>query len=427
MRRLKVAVSLCFGVISIAVMPIQAHATGLSLAEAFREAKINFETIGEKGETVVQADETYNQGVGALLPNINGNGNYFWQKNVATGVGTSLSPPYQPTWGVSVTQPLFQGAALNGLRQADAQIRAAQHDKNYSLEQLYVNLAATYYSVLSQEKDLENLETEIRFYDERIVELKRFLKIGRAQMTDVLAVQTSRSQILATIKNEKGQLDSLREQLTLYTGVDQKTRLNPVIDPLPDSVKLMTYYLSRRDQRPDVKRDRENLEAAHQAVWVAKEGHLPTVSLKADRYFQRYGIFNEIDWDAGITITIPIFAGGATQSKVRQAMSVENSARLVKSNTERAGDQDIRATYELVAAGIDQIEELKNYVRIGKAAFDAEKHDFRLGLVRNIDVLAALTAYIEALRTFDTARYSLKANLAHLSAASGFDYEKEDL
>jgi outer membrane protein len=404
---------------------LSAGAAGLSLSDAYLEAKRHYETVGEKSESVVQASEVYNQGVGALLPNINGNGKYFWQKNVPTGVGTPLSPPYQPQWGVSLVQPLFQGAAINGLKQADAQIRFSEHDLKNTLVQLYENLSATYYSVLSQERDLENLATELKFYDERIVELKRFLKIGRAQMTDVLSVETSRSQTLAAMKNEKGQLQSTREQFTLYSGLDQNTVLDANIDPLPESVKPLSYYLSRRDQRPDVKRDREGLEVAHQGVWIAKEGHLPTISLTADRYFQRYGIYNQIDWDAGIQITIPIFAGGATQSKVRQAESVREAARLTASQTERTGDQDIRGTYELVASNIDQIEELKNYVRIGKAAFEAEKHDFRLGLVRNIDVLAALTAYIEALRTYDTARYTLRANLAHLNAASAFDFEKE--
>jgi len=404
---------------------LQGLAATMSLEDCYRAAKDRYEVIGQKAESIVQADENHSQAVGALLPTITGNGSFFWQQDVPGSGGQSVSPPYQPTIGVSLTQPLFQGQLFNGLKLADAQYKQTQHDKKYSEVQLYQNIAATYYSILSQEKDIENLETELRFYDERILELHRYLKIGRAQMTDVLSVQTNRSQVLASILNEKGQLAAAREQVALYTGVPSDAQLDPNIEPLPTTVEPLETYNSKRDDREDVQRDRLGIEAADQSVWIAKEGHLPSVSLKADDYLQRYGIYDQVQWDVGIYITIPIFEGGITQSKVRQAVSLRESARLTSSLTERSGDEEIRSTYKLVAANLAQIEELKNYVKLGKATFDAEKHDFRYGLVRNIDVLQALTAYIDSIRTLDTARYNLKANLAHLQAASAFDLEKK--
>jgi outer membrane protein len=46
-----------------------------------------------------------------------------------------------------------------------------------------------------------------------------------------------------------------------------------------------------------------------------------------------------------------------------------------------------------------------------------QQRDYRFGLVTNLDVLQALTAYQENLRALDRARYTAKLNYLRLEAA----------
>lgn len=403
-----------------------ASARPLTLTEAFAEAKKRNETVGLQAEVVKQSEETRRQAIGSILPTVTATYQYTWQKDVKTPTQGSLSPPYNPLGYVTVTQPLFHGfREYSGLQQTRSALRQQETLLENTAVQLFQSLSQTYYSILSLEKDLQNLGDEIKYFNERIAELERFRNIGRAQPTDVLTVQTDRSSLLTKIEQMKGQRLSLRQTLAYQTGLDPDTPLDSNIEPLPVTLQPLAVYLDRVRKRPDVRAGEQAVAASGEAVWVAREGHLPAVDLTYNRYFERAGFLAQVDWDAKLIVSMPLFAGGVTQSKVRQAESVREQERLRLSQSERIALQEIRATYDLVASDLRQIAQAKETVKISEKTFQQRKRDYRLGLVTNLDVLKSLTDFIEAQRTLDTGRFTLKADMAHLRAATAFDLERE--
>ena len=396
----------------------------MTFAESFAEAKKRNESVGIQGEVVRQYDEQRRQAIGSVLPTITATYQYTWQKDVKTPTQGSLSPPYNPLGYLTLTQPLFHGfKEYSGLQQTRSALRQQETLLESTALQLYQDLSVTFYSILSMERDLENLNDELKYYNERIAELERFRNIGRAQPTDVLTVQTDRSSLLTNIEQIRGQLLSKRQIFQYQTGLDADTALDSNIEPLPTSLQPVEFYVDRLKKRPDVRAGEHAVASTNDAVWVAREAHLPAVDLTYNRYFERVGFLAQVDWDARLVVSMPIFAGGTTQSKVREAEAKREQERLKLSLSERSARQEIRATYELVASDLRQIAQAKETVKISEKTFLQRKRDYRLGLVTNLDVLKSLTDYVEARRKLDTGRFTLKADMAHLKAATALDLE----
>src|SRR5262249_395071 len=141
--------------------------------------------------------------------------------------------------------------------------------------------------------------------------------------------------------------------------------------------------------------------------------------LLGDYYFDRPGAANDVNWDVAVAITIPIFLGGSIQSQVRQAESIQRQYEHLLSQARRAAEQEVRTFFDTLAADQRTLVKLVETASLGKDTYEAQVKDYRNGLVTNLDVLQALTTYMDADRLRDRNRFSVKLDSVKLDAATG--------
>jgi outer membrane protein len=387
----------------------------------FREALVKNEQTPIQEENAIQAEETVKQGWGSIFPTVNYSQQWYWmQAPNATGPNSGNTSTYQPTGKFTASQPVFQGfREWEGLARAKSLFRQQKATTENVNRVLYQNVVAGYYNVLYLERDIANLAEEVKYLTDRIKELERFQKIGRSQLSDVLTAKTNLATLLVTEETDRITLKKAREAFALLTGLDKDVSLEDDAGNFNPTIMKMEFYVDRRLDRPDVRAAREGLKAADQEINVAKANHLPSVALVYDRFTERPANLQGSNWDASIQLTMPIFAGGVTQSQVRQAYSVSHQAQLTMSFTDRSAVEEIRSFYEAVLSGLKQNRLTTENIDMAEQTFKEEERTYRLGLVTNLDVLTALTAFIEAKRVFDKNRFQLKSDyLSLLSSAS---------
>jgi outer membrane protein len=398
----------------------------MGLEECFHEALRHNENVPSEQEAVNQADENVNQAWGSIVPNISLNKTFFWQETpppTVSPTGTLLPQSnflaYQPTLALTASQPLFQGfREYEGLKKTCRLLGKERATKENVDLGIYKSVVAGYYSILNLERDKLNLKEEMGYLQDRIKELQRQHRIGRSQLTDVLTAKTQSASLEVKIEADRNQLTTARTQFALLTGLPVDTPLNDDAGLEVPAVDSLDHYTERIKDRPDVRAAQRGAEAADNAVNIAFANHLPSVALTGNYYFDRPANFNGIDWDAKVVVTFPIFAGGVTQSQVRQAYSQSHQADLALSLARRSADQEIRSLYDNVASDLKQIQLNQENVSLSESAFKEEQHSYRLGLVTNLDVLTSLTNYIEAKRSYDTNRFNLKMHYLTLRAAA---------
>ena len=130
------------------------------------------------------------------------------------------------------------------------------------------------------------------------------------------------------------------------------------------------------------------------------------------------GSLENVDWDVQLALTIPLYAGGSLQSRVREAVSQSTQAELGASQARRQAEQEIRSVYQSVTFDRSRLEALEKATEAARKNYEVQRHDYRLGLVTNLDVLQAMTVFQENQRALDRARYTAKLDYLLLEAAA---------
>jgi len=391
-------------------------AGALTLDDYFAQALVRSEVVATQSELIRQAEERYQQADAALYPTVSGVASYTWLDKGAAD--TAMSPTRQPLARLSATQPLFRGfREFAAVRQSQALVDAQGDDYQNARVQLFKDVAQNFYDVLTLEQELKNLDEQIGQYQQREKELQERVRIGRTRSGEVLTVQATISTLRAQVEQARTQLSTARDIFAFLSGLPATTPLRDT-EAIPADPDALDAYLARVTLRPDVKAAQRRQVAAQENISVARGAHLPSLDLNANRYLERTGSLENVDWDVQLALTVPIYSGGSVQSRVREAQSQKDQAELATTRARRLADQEIRSFYQTVVLDRSRLDALEKATDAAKSNYETQRRDYRLGLVTNLDVLQALSTYLENQQALDRVRYNVKLNYLRLQAAA---------
>jgi len=391
-------------------------AVALTLDETFAQALVRSEVVATQSELIRQAEERYQQADAAIYPTVSGFASYTWQDSGARD--QTAFPTRQPLARLSATQPLFRGfREFAAIRQSQALVGAQGDDYQNARVQLFKDVAQNFYDVLTLEQDLKNIDEQIGQYQQREKELQDRVRIGRTRPGEVLTVQATISTLRAQVEQARTQLSTARDIFAFLSGLPATTPLRDT-EAIPADPGALDSYLSRVALRPDVKAAQRRQTAAQENISVARGAHLPSLDLNANRYLERTGSLENVDWDVQLALTVPIYSGGSVQSRVREAQSQKDQAELATTRARRLADQEIRSFYQTVVLDRSRLDALEKATDAAKSNYETQRRDYRLGLVTNLDVLQALSTYLENQQALDRVRYNVKLNYLRLQAAA---------
>ena len=121
----------------------------------------------------------------------------------------------------------------------------------------------------------------------------------------------------------------------------------------------------------------------------------------------------------GLSLTVPILAGGATTSLVRESSALHNEARYKLDAAKLLAEQTARESYLNVVAGLAQINALRAAERSSQLALESNRLGYEVGVRINIDVLNAQQQLFAAQRDLAKARNDTLLASLQLRAAVG--------
>ena len=394
-------------------------AEAITLEDYYTAALQRSESTAIQLEQVHQAEENYKQADSALLPTINGVASITRQDPLPAGSpNTPSSLNQQNLSRITLTQPLFRGMReYAALRQTRNLLSAQQQDYRYAENLLYRDVLQNFYTILILEGDIANYREEIRLNQERESEIRERVRIGRSRESELLNLQSTISTLLATVKQLRGQLSVAREALDFLSGLDASTLLRDDTR-IPNKLPPLQSFLASIEKRPDVSASKQRLLAATEGQAIARGEHYPSLDLNANYYLERPGFLNNSRWDVQLLLTVPLYAGGSVQSKVRQANSQRHQAELQESQIVRQAEQEIRSNYQNLTLTLAQEQALKDATTAAKKSYVAQQHEYGLGLVSNLEVIQALTTYQKNQRAQTRARINARRAYRQLLASA---------
>lgn len=405
----------------------------LTLRQAFEKALRKSEVVAIKGEDIRIAEGHYLQAWGEVLPHIGVRGTEFIQDTSNSGSGSSISDTFtrrsKPEVAITLDQPIFQG-----LREYYAlSTSGAEKKKNILLkrraqELLFSDVTKAYYAVIELEKEHEILRSLLDATQKRVKEISERIRLGKSRESEVFVADSQQASLLADIQQSESQLTVARELLAFFIG-----------EPVGDDEELVDEF-TVPERLPDVQnsleraQNRSDLQAQNEAVRLAKGrlgyergGHLPDVRFGANYYPYRVGFQEDIKWDMLFTARLPIFSGGATAGRVKEAKALLKQSELSNSQQRRTAEKEIRQAFATLESS------QKREILLNQAAsksgnnYRAQVDEYRLGLVNNLEVLQSLKDWQQLRLQANLAHYQTKLNFLNLKVTEGHLPVVEDL
>jgi outer membrane protein len=177
-------------------------------------------------------------------------------------------------------------------------------------------------------------------------------------------------------------------------------------------------------ERSDLKEREAALRAAEEQVTIVFGEHYPSLDFFGNYYAYRanYSAFQkEVNWDALLTLTLPVFQGGDVRARTVLAESQARGARLFRDELVRQIEADVRAAHLTWVSDRELIGTLEARERTSRDNYTQVVTEYRQGIagVSNLEVLVAQNQYLSAQLELERSRLQSKLDWFQLENAQG--------
>ena len=372
------------------------------------------------------------QGRSLLMPSVNLTANSTFNDTAIQYRGVSPSPGENRFnshgYAVNLTQPLFR--QQNWQAYSAAELQVAQTDAQFKNagQELILRVTQAYFDVLIAQDNVRLALAQKSAIAEQLEQAKRNFEVGSATITDTYEAQARYdlvgAQEIAAQSNLEVKMNSLQQLINAKPGQLQQRgqQFKPEAPQPPDMEKWVEQAQQNNLQLAVV---RAAAELAEKEVARNRGGHYPTLDLVAN-YSKNsanggsLGVGSDSNATAvGVQFNMPLFQGGATHSKWREAAANRDRAREELENARRNVDLQTRQAYLGVVNGIAQVQALQQAVKSGESLLEASKLGQEVGVRTNLDVLNAQQQLYSTQRDLYQAEYNYLLSQLRLKAAAG--------
>lgn len=401
------------------------------LLQVYREALVNDAQYAAARATVEAGREKLPQGLAGLLPTIGATANSVWNQN-------DYSPKNSPGWSrdfnsngwnLNLTQPLFRWQNIVQYDQAHWQVAQAEANFAQASQDLILRVAQAYFDVLYAEENLKAVRAAKRSIALQLEQAKKNFEVGTATITDTHEAQSRYDLASAQELAGENELQVRQYALRVIVGKDVGTlsrlRAEATLQP-PQPASMEKWVEAAENDSFSVQAQQAAVEVASREVERQRAGHYPTLDAVANYGTNKtMSSNNPLETDVGnigLQLTIPLYQGGAVNSRTREAAANRTAAASSLENARRSASLAAKQAYLGVVNGLAQVGALNAALVSSKSALESNKLGYEVGVRINIDVLNAeqqvyLTTRDLAKARFDTllAQLRLKAAVGALS------------
>lgn len=402
-----------------------AEGAAFDLLEAFAAAKTHSADYAAARYAGEAEAEQKRQALAPLLPQASATAHYRHQPASSAADSSSRG------WQVQVSQVLFDPALTAQYRQGRLAAEAAAWRVKEAESRLLLEVAQAYLAVLQQQDSLAAIREEKAAYTRQRQQARALFDKGAATIVDVHEAQAGHDAALAKEIDTVSRLQLARHRLADLTGLTETlpqalSPAGPPADWLAGRSESDWQTLARQ-HNPERQLQQLALEQARQAVAAARGGHSPKLSLNGayqdHRNTQDYGGFDRHYRSKGgsvsVQLNIPLYSGGQTASRVREAAARELQQRELLTAAERRVRLAVHQAYRQTHDARYRILAQQRLWESNRSKLESVRLGRQVGVRSNLDELQAVQAEAEARQQLAEARYGQIMAYLQLLAHSG--------
>jgi len=415
---------LAFGLVVASLTPLVSAAT---LGEILDLARTSDPIYAAAVAAEAAGREKQVQGRAGLLPAVNVAGNI--RQNHEQGQSAGGTRNYQSgAIALTLNQPLFRRTNVVANEQGELQAVLAQQQLKAAEQDLLLRVARGYFEVLQALDALQSLGAQREAFAQQLAQAKRSFEVGASPITDVNEAQARHDLTVAQEITARNELEVKRRALQRMIDRDlpPMARLDDSATLEPLTSRAMTDLSDRAPQQSTQVAIAQTLaDVAQRELARQDAGHLPTADFVASVGETRNANYGTLGSNSlrqasiGIEVTLPVYQGGATSSRVREATANLERARQDVENARRLARQDASQAMLGAMSGAALQKALREAVASAETQVRSTRRGLEVGMRTRVDVLNAEQQLHATRRDLAAARYQTLLASLQLKAAAG--------
>ncbi|MDD4950694.1 TolC family protein [Sulfuricurvum sp.] len=326
------------------------------------------------------------------------------------------------TYSLSLMQAIYHPEYLRTIDQSRSRFEGANEDLKKQSQHLGLEVARGYVKVLESENNVTKSDMQKSFLTAKYQKVKNMLDLGLANKLDYLDAKISLDRAVSDWTSAKRELQSSKVQLGHMIGypIDQLSNSHPDYD-LKQLRALKDAWMTKLANNPDYKIAEFSKKAAKDEVDIRFYDHYPKVDLNLNRSENHTNdpIAHQYDNKALVQVSIPLYQGGYTSSRVQEATLLLNAADAnVEYSKKIASDrlEDLWVEYESLIESIQVLQDSEYSLKLYVEAVEKSEKE---GVKSAVDVLEAKAKYESIRADRDAAVFNLLINQLGLLDLTG--------
>ena len=422
------------------------------LAEVYESAVANDPVLGAAKAGYAATEQLVPQARAALLPNLGASANTSWTERgfpqnftdedpSSPNFGSVFKIPDQEFndhgWRAQLSQSVLDLPSWYSYTASKASVDAAGWNTEAVSQNLIIRVAAAYLNVLRIQDRLDSTMAEEAAVKRQLEQVQQRFDVGLVAITDVLESQAIYDNAVVQRIQSVGDHGIFFETLRTLTDVpyDSLDRLSqnlPIVNPEPMTEE--TWVETALAENLNIRAANSQLSSARRTVRARRAGHLPTIQATVTQnhfvtggqsVFGASGIKTD-DTVYGLSLNMPIFSGGFTRARTREARALELQTRERLSEQQLVVARDTRNLFRAVATDVVRVKARLKAIQSAESALEATETGYEVGTRNIVDVLQAQQRLFGSQFDYADSRYNYVIDLMALKQSAG-TLVKEDL
>lgn len=424
------------------------HASADDLWQAYELARASDPQLQLAESQKLTAQEGIRLARSSLLPQASASAGYTYSEDSRPAldqltrevIGQNEEESDLRTFGVTASQTLYDHANYTRLREAKARAKSAEESYRAAEQALLVRVANAYFAVLTAQDSVSSAQAEEKAVGRQLDQAEQRFNVGLTAITDVHEARARHDGAVAAAILAENALDDAKAALTEITGkaVEEVASVRETIPLLPpEPAEWQTWVETAVKNSPTLAARLADTEASESQIATAKSARYPTLSSTFNIYDRSSGSRVTTVRNAGevgqaarsnsesdgssiaINLSIPLFTGFATSSRIRQAVYESEASKDRLEQETRAVTRQTRNAYRSVIAGVSEVKARAQALVSAKSALEATEAGFEVGTRTIVDVLLSQQVLYQAQRDYSQARHNFLVNGLRLKSSAG--------
>ncbi len=445
--------------LTLTCLSMSFSAMSADLSEVFTQSQTHDPQLSAAKNTLNASSESKKQAFSAFLPQITGG----WNKTKGDNESGGSIIPLQTFdintegWNIGISQSLYDHTNYENYKISKIQVLQAIADYDIAYQDFVLRVAQNYFNVLGAKDSLVFSKAEEKAIQRQLDQAEQRFEVGLAAITDVHEARARYDGARASVIIANNLLEDNNEAL-----FEISQRYYDELLPVPDDISFETFNLNPIDyyqdlainKNPNLASSQMGADIAEKQISVRRAGHYPTLSLNLSRRHslnpnatfpitqsvpdpnnpgQTTEITTFVETDqtsesntASISVSVPIYSGGRTQSQVKQAIHNHKAAMDRYEQTRRSVIRNVRNAYHGTLAAKSSVEARKQAMISAQSGLEATEAGYEVGTRTIVDVLLSQRSFYQSQRDYSKAKYDYFIQYLGIKRAAG-NLSEEDI